>query len=106
MKDNRTLLLTIGIVLVVGALFVGLDWMHNAKIRQMVYDHARAWETGDEELLAKLLHKDVVFAYPGRRLNKEQTLQDLRFFREAYENTKVYVNTIIVDGNNVSVEWQ
>lgn len=73
---------------------------------QMVRNHARAWETGDEELLASLLHEDSVFAYPGRRLNKEQTLEDLRFFRDAYEDTKVYIHAIVIDGDNVAVEWQ
>ena len=77
-----------------------------ALIKDMVQNHAKAWETGDEELLASLLHKDVVFAYPGRRLNKEQTIEDLRFFRDAYENTKVYIHTVIVDGKNIAVEWQ
>lgn len=80
--------------------------MKKVSITQMVENHAKAWETGDEELLASLLHKDVVFAYPGRRLNKEQTLEDLRFFRDAYEDTKVYIHTVAIDGNNVAVEWQ
>ena len=83
-----------------------LTQMKNATIAQMVLDHGRAWEIGDEDLLASLLHKDVVFAYPGRRLTKEQTLEDLRFFRDAYTNTKVYIHTIIIDGDNVAVEWQ
>ncbi|TAJ13349.1 nuclear transport factor 2 family protein [Patescibacteria group bacterium] len=76
------------------------------KIEKMVYEHARAWETGDEELLASLLHKDAVFAYPGRRLNKDETLEDLRFFRDAYMETKVYIHTIAIDGDDVAVEWQ
>jgi len=75
-------------------------------ITKMVSVHARAWETGDEELLTTLLHEDVVFAYPGRRLTKAQTLDDLRFFRDAYEDTKVYIHTVIVEGDNVAVEWQ
>ena len=77
-----------------------------AVIAQMVQDHARAWETGDEALLASLLHDDVIFAYPGRRLTKEQTLEDLRFFRDAYTDTKVYIHTVIIDGSDVAVEWQ
>ena len=80
--------------------------MKKDTIINMVSDHARAWETGDEQLLDSLLHEDVVFAYPGRRLNKEQTLEDLRFFRDAYENTKVYIHTVVVDSDTVAVEWQ
>ncbi|TAK58981.1 nuclear transport factor 2 family protein [Patescibacteria group bacterium] len=80
--------------------------IHREIIVQMVSKHARAWQTGDEELLASLLHENMVFAYPGRRLSKEQTLEDLRFFRDAYTDTKVYIHTIVVNGDDVAVEWQ
>lgn len=79
---------------------------HAVEIKKMVEEHAEAWKTGDEALLEKLLHEDVVFAYPGRRLNKEQTLEDLRYFRDNYIDTKVYVHTVIVEGDTVAVEWQ
>lgn len=109
---NKKNILIVGflVVLISGVLgfFVNSKIVLNKSIviTKMVKDHARAWEIGDEDLLASLLHKDVVFAYPGRRLNKEQTLEDLRFFRDAYIDTKVYIHTIIVDGDNVAVEWQ
>lgn len=76
------------------------------KVRKMVEDHARAWETGDEELLSSLLHEEAVFAYPGRRLSKEETLEDLRFFRDNYTDTKVYIHNIVIEGDIVAVEWQ
>jgi len=99
------LIIVIGIAIGV-AVTEAASHAKEAAIVRMVEDHARAWETGDEELLASLLHEDVIFAYPGRRLNKEQTLEDLRFFRDAYTDTKVYLHTIVVDGNDVAVEWQ
>lgn len=82
------------------------DLKKEAVIIKMVENHAKAWETGDEDLLSILLHEDTVFAYPGRRLNKEQTLEDLRYFRDEYVDTKVYINTVVVDGDDVAVEWQ
>jgi len=82
------------------------DRADDTRMRELVKEHAKAWETGDEALLQSLLHDDVVFAYPGRRLNKEQTLEDLRFFKNAYSDTKVYIHTIVVDGDDVAVEWQ
>lgn len=94
------------------ALLAGiLFFMHEKKadermVRALVEQHARAWETGDEKLLSSVLHPDVVFAYPGRRLTKEETLNDLRSFRDAYTDTKVYIHKVIVDGNDVAVEWQ
>lgn len=77
-----------------------------AKVADMVALHANAWSMGDEALLDEVLHDDVVFAYPGRRLNKEQTLEDLRFFRDNYTDTKVYIRNVIVQGEDVAVEWQ
>jgi len=107
---NKKIIYSILALVLVGALgffaHQQLLNIHREIIVQMVSNHARAWQTGDEQLLTSLLHDDVVFAYPGRRLNKEQTLEDLRFFRDAYIDTKVYINTIVVSGNDVAVEWQ
>jgi ketosteroid isomerase-like protein len=108
--NKKAILIVLIVAVVVGTagLFINskLEQRKEAVIIQMVQNHAQAWETGDENLLASLLHKDVVFAYPGRRLNKDQTLEDLRFFRDAYTDTKVYIHTIVIDGDNVAVEWQ
>lgn len=97
-------LLAVALLAVLGA--EALRYAHGERVRDLVSQHARAWETGDEALLSSLLHEDVVFAYPGRRLTKVETLEDLRFFRDAYTDTKVYINEIIVDGDDVAVEWQ
>ena len=75
-------------------------------IVKLVEDHARAWETGNLELLDKILDEDAVFAYPGRRLNKTQTLEDLEYFKNNFNETRVYINKIIIDDSNVAVEWQ
>ncbi len=106
-KNTSAILLAAAVFFILG-LFVH-SWMiqkNHAGVTKMVFDHATAWETGNEDLLASLLHDDVVFAYPGRRLNKEQTLEDLRFFRDAYADTKVYIHTIVIEGDTVAVEWQ
>ena len=82
------------------------DLSDRALIKDMVDAHARAWKTGDRQLLDSLLHEDVVFAYPGRRLDKQQTLEDLDYFAEHFDNVNVYIKKIIIDGNDVAVEWQ
>lgn len=106
-KKAWAIILLVLLVVVVGIfLKFKICAMREAKIEQMVVDHARAWETGDDGLLDSLLHKDVIFAYPGRRLNKQQTIEDLQFFRDAFTDTKVYINKVIVDGDDVAVEWQ
>lgn len=104
-QSISTLALSIALVAVIAA---GYLQHQNARTQaeQLVRDHAKAWETGDRELLDSLLHDDVVFAYPGRRLNKQQTLEDLDYFAQHFADVKVYINTIIVDGDDVAVEWQ
>ena len=72
----------------------------------LVYEHAKAWEKGDYGLLDLILHEDVVFAYPGRRLNKSQTLEDLVAYNKSFKDTKIYINKIIIEGNDLAVEWQ
>lgn len=110
MKTTSYIFVTGFAVLAVGALFFLFDgWLRNEHVQSvqtLVEKHAEAWETGNETLLSEILSEDVVFAYPGRRLNKQQTLEDLRFFRDNYTDTKVYINTVVVEGENVAVEWQ
>jgi len=72
----------------------------------LVYQHAKAWKTGDANLLNSILHEDLIFAYPGRRLNKTETLKDLIEYNATFKDTKIYINKIIIDGNDVAVEWQ
>ena len=74
--------------------------------KELVYKHAKAWETGDLELLDSVLHEKVFFAYPGRRLNKSQTLQDLIEYNKSFRETKIYINKIIINGDDLAVEWQ
>ena len=74
--------------------------------REIVYKHARAWETGDVELLDSILNEDVIFAYPGRRLNKKDTIIDFIEYNKSFTKTKIYINKIIVDGDDIAVEWQ
>ena len=75
-------------------------------VKNLVLQHAKAWETGDYKLLNSILHEDLVFAYPGRRLNKAETLKDLIDYNNTFNDTKIYINKIIIDGNDVAVEWQ
>jgi ketosteroid isomerase-like protein len=82
------------------------DYDTPVAIRTLVEDHARAWETGDEALLLSTIHEDIVFAYPGRRLNYDELIEDFQYYRENFEDTKVYLHDIIVEGNMVAVEWQ
>jgi len=95
------------IVVLVVALFFNLhSSIKNQRATELVLDHAQAWETGDLDLFLSTIHDDIVFAYPGRRLNKEELLEDFDFFQENFSDTKIYIHNIVSRGNIVAVEWQ
>lgn len=96
----------LALLIVLSALFGCTGQEKKSDAYEMVIRHARAWEDGDREELAALLHEDAVFAYPGRRLNKSQALEDLDYFAGHFNDTHVYINKIIIDGEDVAVEWQ
>lgn len=91
-----------------GELGVGNNSHEEAKelAEQLTYDMAKAWEQGDVELLKEIMHEDIVFAYPGRRLNYDDVVADLEFYKDAFSDTKVYIHNIITEGDRVAVEWQ
>ena len=104
MKISKIFLLCISIVLI---LAIGCSTKtENEETEKLVYAHAKAWETGDYGLIDGILHKDIIFAYPGRRMNKQETLKDFLDYNKSFENTKIYINRIIVDGDDFAVEWQ
>ena len=103
MKNYKLIFLLLLGIAIIGCSQAGKN---DELIKSLVNQHAKAWETGDYELLDSILHEDLVFAYPGRRLNKAETLIDLKEYNASFKDTKIYVNKIIIDGNDVAVEWQ
>ena len=39
-------------------------------------------------------------------MNKNETLKDFIDYHKSFNNTKIYINKIIIDGNDLAVEWQ
>lgn len=76
------------------------------RIDALVRKHATAWETGSMDLLLETVHDDIIFAYPGRRLNKEELIEDFEGFADAFTDTKIYISNIVARGDMVGVEWQ
>jgi ketosteroid isomerase-like protein len=93
-------------VLVMGCAPTIQNDLKNQDVEKLILQHAKAWETGDYKLLDSILHEELIFAYPGRRLNKSKTLQDFLEFHETFNETKIYINKIIIDGDELAVEWQ
>ena len=99
--------LKIGFIFVLAFLIISCaDDAEEKFAKEIVYKHAKAWETGDYVLFNSIMHKDVIFAYPGRRMNKDEAIKDFIEYNKSFTNTKVYINKIIADDDNLAVEWQ
>ncbi len=99
-------LLKICLIGIVILLVAGCANEKDESAKDLVYRHAKAWETGDYELFDSVMHQDVVFAYPGRRMYKDETMKDFTEYHKSFSNTRIYINKIIVNGDDLAVEWQ
>lgn len=82
------------------------DDLGKAEIASLVKDSLLAWETGNEKLFVDTAHPDLLFAFPGERTNASGALNVFRYWQEHYEQTKVYIHWVLVDGMRFSVEYQ
>ncbi len=74
--------------------------------KEIIKSHARAWETGDMELFNSLLHENLIFAYPGRRMNMQETVKDFIEYNKSFSNTKIYISKMIINRDDLAVEWK
>lgn len=74
-------------------------------VASLVERQARSWETGDENEFLDTLHPDAVFAYPGKRLTREDALKTFREWKRDFTETKLRVHRLIIDGRHFSVEY-
>ena len=75
-------------------------------VEKLIRDQLNAWSQEDEELFLSTVHPDIVFAYPGARLDKKGTLELFRYWADNYSDTRIYFHNIIIEGNHFSVEYQ
>jgi ketosteroid isomerase-like protein len=78
----------------------------DALVREVVTTSLMSWETLVEEEFAETAHPDLVFAFPRVRADLEGALKVFRMWKEQYEDTRVYIHQILVDGNLFSAEYQ
>jgi len=79
---------------------------NRAEIERLVRVSLQSWESGDERGFLATAHPEMIFAFPGTRTDAKGALEVLRFWTQHYENTKVYVHRILVDGQRFTVEYQ
>lgn len=75
------------------------------ELRQLVTRQAHSWETGDEGEFLATLHPAVVFAYPGRRLDRAGALEVFRSWRRDFRDTHVRIHRLVLDGTGFCVEY-
>jgi hypothetical protein len=75
-------------------------------IEALIRDQLNSWSLEDEAMFLSTVHSEIVFAYPGARLDGAGALKLFRYWAQNYSDTRVYFHNIIVEGNDFSVEYQ
>lgn len=97
--------LYIYLFLVVFSLHSGSTFAEN-NIESLVRNSLMSWETGDEAMFVSTAHSDFLFAFPGERTDVKGALNVFRYWQENYDDIKVYIHWVLVDGNRFASEYQ
>jgi ketosteroid isomerase-like protein len=76
------------------------------EVLNLVLTQLGAWATGDKEAFLETLHPDVVFAWPGKRLDLAGVTQAFDEWLEAFEGTTFQLHKAIIEGNNFAIEYR
>jgi ketosteroid isomerase-like protein len=74
-------------------------------VLDLIERQARSWETGDDAMFTTTLHAEVVFAYPGKRLNGAGALKIFRDWKRDFSDTKLHVRRVVIDGAQFAIEY-
>lgn len=97
--------LTLLLLLAITSLGHGAETVDRALVRDLVERQARSWETGDEAMFMATLHTDIVFAYPGKRLDSAGSLKIFREWKRDFRDTKMHVRRVVIDGGQFAIEY-
>ena len=76
------------------------------EIEALVVASLESWESGDESVFLSTAHPDLLFAFPGERTDAAGALGVFRYWQANFEDTRVYVNWVLVDGDRFAAEYQ
>ncbi|MCC5834273.1 MAG: nuclear transport factor 2 family protein [Opitutales bacterium] len=65
-----------------------------------------AWASGDLEEFKATLHPDVVFAWPGKRLDFDGVVEAFKGWREAFHETEIVYYRWVIDGEQFALEYR
>jgi hypothetical protein len=77
-----------------------------AEVEKLVRAWLRSWEVNDEPLFRSIIHPKIMFAYPGRREDHAAAIASYAEFHRDFENTRIYLHQILVEGNRFMAEYQ
>ena len=92
-------------------LFAPPTWAHEGVptrefVEQLVSRSLKSWENEDRDEFAATSHPDLLFAFPRRRVGLAGAMEVFDFWTTNYEDTRVYIHWILVDGDRFAMEYQ
>ena len=66
----------------------------------------KAWESGDAEKFAAALHEQLLFAYPGDRLNKAALIETFKNYHQEKTDIKIYFGRFFVQDDRFALSYQ
>jgi ketosteroid isomerase-like protein len=100
----RDLVLAIGLLICLVS-SVRADDRQNTQ--SLVQNFIKSWETNDVALFSATLHDDVVFSFPGDRLDKQQLVNLFRTYHQEKKNIKIYLwDQFFVAGDKFFTAYQ
>ena len=81
------------------------DAEQRALVEKLVRDQLDSWSLEDEELFLSTTHPEIVFAYPGARLDRQGALDLFRYWSENYSDTRIYFHKLIIDKDIIQVSF-
>lgn len=104
MKLNK-LLCAIALVALSPSL-LSSETLPRSVVESLIRKQLGSWESEDEAAFLATSHPDIVFAYPGDRLDAAGALTIFRFWADNYSDTKVHFHSIVIEDNRFCVEYQ
>lgn len=74
-----------------------------AEAKALIQGFLSSWESGDAATFAAALHPDVVFAYPGGRLGRDELVALFARYREEKEAIKIYFGDFFISDGETHV---
>lgn len=99
------------IIVICIAIFLGTTISHAQNIspmelRSLIEQTRQAWVTQDPDALAQIFAPNGVLIVPGAKITGREAIRAVvRDFAENFQDVKIEIRQIIVEGDRAAVEW-